>query len=53
MKQQGNSDPSIANSTTKDQNNSKEEEISSIDFHKIIVRMTNEPKEEESCQYLN
>jgi hypothetical protein len=32
MKQQGNSSPSKANSTTEDLNNSKEEEISNIDF---------------------
>jgi hypothetical protein len=32
MKQQGNSTPSKANFTTKDLNNSKEEEISNIEF---------------------
>jgi hypothetical protein len=39
MNQQGNSSPSKANSTTKVLNNSKEEDISNIEFQKIIVRM--------------
>jgi hypothetical protein len=46
MKQQGNSNPSKANSTTKDLNNSKEKEISNIEFQKITERMINELKEE-------
>jgi hypothetical protein len=41
MKQQGNSFPSKANSTTKDLNNNEEEKISNIKFQKIIVRMIN------------
>jgi hypothetical protein len=46
MKQQGNSSPSKANSTTKDRNNNEEEEISNIDFQNIIVKMINELKQE-------
>jgi hypothetical protein len=33
MKQQGNSSPSKANSTTKDLNNSEEGEVSNIEFN--------------------
>jgi hypothetical protein len=46
MKQQGNISPSKANSTTKDLNNSEEEEISNTEFQKIIAKMINELKEE-------
>jgi predicted transcriptional regulator len=46
MKQQGNCSPSKINSTTKNLNNSNEEETSNIEFQKIMVRMTNELKEE-------
>jgi ABC-type Fe3+-citrate transport system substrate-binding protein len=46
MKQQGNSSPLKANFTTKDLNNSEEEEIANIKSPKIIVRMINELKEE-------
>jgi hypothetical protein len=46
IKQQGNSSPSKANSTTKDLNTSEEKEISNIEFQKIIERMINEFKEE-------
>jgi hypothetical protein len=35
MKEQGNSSPFKANSTIKDLNNKKEEEISNIEFQKI------------------
>jgi hypothetical protein len=45
MKQQGNSSPLKANSTTEDIN-SKEEKIPNTEFQKIIVRMINEHKEE-------
>jgi hypothetical protein len=46
MKQQGNNSPLKSNSTTKDINNSENEEISNIEFQKIIVRMIIEPKGE-------
>jgi hypothetical protein len=46
MKQQHNSSPSKANSTTKDLNHWEEEKISNIDFLKMIVRMINKHKEE-------
>jgi hypothetical protein len=46
IKQQSNISPSKANSTSKDLNNSEEEEISNTEFQKIIVRMINEFKEE-------
>jgi hypothetical protein len=45
MKQKDNSSPSKANSTTKDLNTCIEEEISNIEFQKI-VRIINELKEE-------
>jgi hypothetical protein len=44
MKQSDNSSPSNVNPTTKDLNNC-EEEISNIEFQKIIVRMINKLKE--------
>jgi hypothetical protein len=37
MKQQGNSSPSKANSTIRDLNNNGEEEISNIEFQKIVI----------------
>jgi hypothetical protein len=46
MKQQGSSSPLKVNSTTKDLNNSNEEETPNTEFQKIIVRMVNELKEE-------
>jgi DNA anti-recombination protein RmuC len=46
MKQQGNSSPSKVNATTKELNNSKEEEKSNVEFQKIIVRMIDELKEQ-------
>jgi hypothetical protein len=45
MKQQGNSSPFKANSTTKDLNNSKEDKYQILNSQKIIVRMINEIKE--------
>jgi hypothetical protein len=45
-KHQGNSSPLKANSVMKDLNSRKEEEISNIEFQKIIIRMINELKEE-------
>jgi hypothetical protein len=39
VNQEGNGSPSKANSTTKNINNSKEDEISNIELQKIIVRM--------------
>jgi hypothetical protein len=52
MKQQGNSSPSKANSSTKDSNNSKEGEISVTEFKKILVRMINVLKEETHKQVI-
>jgi hypothetical protein len=46
MKEQNKSSLSKANSTTKDLNNWEEEEITNIEFHKIIVRMISELKVE-------
>jgi hypothetical protein len=46
MKQQGNSFPLMANSTTKDLNNREAKEIANFEFQKIIVGMTKELKEE-------
>jgi hypothetical protein len=46
MNQQGNSSPSKTNFNTKDPNSSKGEEISNIEFQKIIVGVINELKEE-------
>jgi hypothetical protein len=45
MKPQDNGSPLKGNFTTKDLNNSKEEEISNVEFQKIIVRMINNFKE--------
>jgi gas vesicle protein len=46
VKQQDNSSPSKANSTTRDVNICEEEKISNTEFQKIMVRMINELKEE-------
>jgi DNA anti-recombination protein RmuC len=46
MMQQGNSSPSKSNSTTKNLDNSEEEDIPNIEFQKLTVRMINEVKEE-------
>jgi hypothetical protein len=40
------SSPSKANSITKDLNNSEKEEISNIEFQKIVVRVVNDLKED-------
>jgi hypothetical protein len=46
MKQQKNHSLSKANSTTKDPNTCLEEEPSNNEFHKTIVKMINDLKEE-------
>jgi hypothetical protein len=46
MKQQDNHSPSKANSTTKDLNTCVEEELSTNEFQKTIVKMINDLKEE-------
>jgi hypothetical protein len=46
MKQQDNHFPSKANCTTKDPNTCVEEELSSNEFQKTIVKMINDLKEE-------
>jgi hypothetical protein len=49
MEQQGNRSPSITDSTTKDLNNSEDEDMSNIDFQNIIVKMVNELKKRHKC----